>query len=59
MQSRIHAACRISPNTLGSRGYLPRWSLEARASVNGDESDRGLQFHSDDPSVVRIVLGKL
>lgn len=25
---------------------------------NGDETDRGLQFHSDDPSVVRIVLGK-
>jgi hypothetical protein len=31
---------------------------EARASVNGDETDRGLQFHSDDPSVVRIVLGR-
>ncbi|HTS37874.1 MAG TPA: DUF5597 domain-containing protein [Candidatus Solibacter sp.] len=25
---------------------------------NGDETDRGLQFHSDDPAVVRIRLGK-
>jgi hypothetical protein len=25
---------------------------------NGDETDRGLQFHSDDPAVVRIKLGK-
>ena len=25
---------------------------------NGDETDRGLQFHADDPSVVRIRLGK-
>jgi len=25
---------------------------------NGDETDRGLQFHADDPAVVRIKLGK-
>jgi hypothetical protein len=25
---------------------------------NGDETDRGLQFHEDDPAVVRIKLGK-
>jgi hypothetical protein len=25
---------------------------------NGDETDRGLQFHAEDPSVVRIRLGK-
>jgi hypothetical protein len=25
---------------------------------NGDESDRGLQFHADDPAVVRVRLGK-
>jgi len=25
---------------------------------NGDETDRGLQFHGDDPAVVRIKLGK-
>lgn len=25
---------------------------------NGDETDRGLQFHSDDPTVVRIRVGK-
>jgi hypothetical protein len=25
---------------------------------NGDETDRGLQFHADDPAVVRIRLGK-
>jgi len=25
---------------------------------NGDETDRGLQFHADDPAVVRVKLGK-
>jgi len=25
---------------------------------NGDETDRGLQFHEDDPTVVRVRLGK-
>jgi hypothetical protein len=25
---------------------------------NGDETDRGLQFHADDPAVIRIKLGK-
>jgi Domain of unknown function (DUF5597)/Glycosyl hydrolases family 35 len=25
---------------------------------NGDETDRGLQFHADDPAVVRVRLGK-
>jgi hypothetical protein len=25
---------------------------------NGDETDRGLQLHGDDPAVVRIKLGK-
>ena len=25
---------------------------------NGDETDRGLQFHADDPTVVRVRLGK-
>ena len=25
---------------------------------NGDETDRGLQFHGDDPAVVRVKLGK-
>jgi hypothetical protein len=26
--------------------------------LNGDETDRGLQFHADDPVVVRVKLGK-
>jgi hypothetical protein len=25
---------------------------------NGDETDRGLQFHEDDPAAVRVKLGK-
>jgi hypothetical protein len=25
---------------------------------NGDETDRGLQFHADDPAVVRVRVGK-
>jgi hypothetical protein len=25
---------------------------------NGDETDRGLQFHAGDPAVVRVRLGK-
>jgi len=25
---------------------------------NGDETDRGLQFHADDPAVVRVKLGR-
>jgi hypothetical protein len=25
---------------------------------NGDETDRGLQFHADQPAVVQIRLGK-
>jgi hypothetical protein len=26
--------------------------------LNGDETDRGLQFHADDPVVVRVKVGK-
>ena len=31
---------------------------KAKRLWNGDETDRGLQFHADDPAVVRVRLGK-
>jgi Domain of unknown function (DUF5597)/Glycosyl hydrolases family 35 len=31
---------------------------KAKRLWNGDETDRGLQFHADDPAVVRVRLGR-
>lgn len=39
-------------------GSYESGSWKAKRLWNGDETDRGLQFHADDPAVIRIRLGR-
>ena len=39
-------------------GWYQDGSWKAVRLWNGDETDRGLQFHADDAAVVRVKLGR-